>query len=826
MRRDLFRSTNGTLVGAALSAAALLSISGLAAAADETPHADCDSSCCSADTMRVLDAALDAYCASAEDPACRKEELLERIARSPLCFSPKSSPKQMENIIRMYDSLPPGLLAEGDLRFFVAGTTWVGAGVVGGAGTATATSLTYSFPIDGVSWGDPGSGFPAGPNVLNARFDSAFGAGNNDRGREYVRQFYGSWRRYCGLTYNEVSDDNAGYTTSTANVPTRGNIRVGSTLLDGANGVLAYNYFPSSGGDMVLDSGDFTGGNFLSSTNNYRFFRNVLGHEHGHGLGMIHTVPCNNTKLMEPFINVNFDSLQIDDIRGGQRNFGDRFSGNNSAANAKDFGDITAMSIIQPELSTNGTSGANNSDEDWFRFTLFAAQNVTITVDPTGGSYTNGQQSSSCNGSTTTVNADQAGNLNLELRSADGTSVIASSSSAPAGSNEVITQPLLPAGTYTVRVVDVGPNANQTVQLYTLTIRVGIAKAPPQAIAGVNKRIQAGQTCFFMGNINSRPLESGVAITTYAWDLDGNGTFEIANNATPNRTYSVNGVYPVTLRVTDSNGMSATDTILVTVFGGASGVVVSNISPNTGAQGTVVPVTITGTGLHNVDSATDVVVSGTGVTVTGSPSVNPGGTVVTGLSFNVSGGATLGSRNVTVTTEDGADTANNSFTVIANVLPTVDSVSPTFGRQGFSVPVTITGTNFGNVNSASDVVVSGTGVAVSGTPIVTNGNTTITGLSFDIADDAPSGTQFRSVTVSTIDGVGSLTMGFRVRCLADWDGNSVVTPADIATFINNWTMDISQLTLNTDVDHDNVITPSDIAVFIASWFNSVSNGCS
>ncbi len=528
---------------------------------------------------------------------------------------------------------------------------------------------------------------------------------------------------------------------------------------------------------------------------------------------------------MEPFINVNFDSLQIDDIRGGQRNYGDRFAGNNSAANAKDFGDLTTSSVIQPELSTNGSTGINNTDEDWFRFTLSAAQNVVITVDPTGGSYVNGQQSSGCSGATSTVNADQAGNLNVELRNSAGTTVIASSSSAAAGVNEVISQSLLAAGTYTVRVVDVGPNANQTLQLYSLTIRVGIAKAPPQAIAGVNKRIQAGQNCFFMGNINSRPLETGIAITTYAWDLDGDGTFEIANNATPSRSYAVNGVYPVTLRVTDSNGMTATDTILVTVFGGASGVAVTSVAPSTGAQGTSVPVTITGTGLSNVNAASDVVVSDTGVTVTGTPSVNPTGTEVTGLSFVVGGAAPLGARDVTITTEDGSATGTGDFTVIANVLPTVASVSPNFGRQGFSVPVTITGTNFGNVTSASNVVVSGTGVTVSGTPVVTGGNTTITGLSFDVDGSAPSGTQFRSVTITTVDGVGSLTMAFRVRCLADWDGNSVITPADIAVFINNWSADINAGTLNTDIDHDGVITPSDIAVYIADWFNSVSVGC-
>ena len=35
---------------------------------------------------------------------------------------------------------------------------------------------------------------------------------------------------------------------------------------------------------MVIDTGDL--GNFTNSGGNYRFFRNVIMHEHGHGLGL------------------------------------------------------------------------------------------------------------------------------------------------------------------------------------------------------------------------------------------------------------------------------------------------------------------------------------------------------------------------------------------------------------------------------------------------------------------------------------------------------------------------------------------------------------
>jgi len=320
---------------------------------------------------------------------------------------------------------------------------------------------------------------------------------------------------------------------------------------------------------MVIDADDFVG-NFNSSASSYRFMRNTIAHEHGHGTGYIHTVPCNNTKLMEPSLSTSFDMLEIDDIRGAQRNYGDRFAGNNLASNAKDFGDLTSPavhSVIEKSLSTNGSAGFNNSDEDWFRFTIDSAQNVVISVDPTGGSYVNGQQDSGCSGDTSTIVADQAGNLAVELRNAAGTTVLMSSNAGAAGVTETINAAGLAAGEYTVRVNDAGPNNNQTVQLYDLTIRVGTSKAPPQAVAGVNKRIQAGQTCWFMGNANSFANESGASITSYAWDLDGDGTFEIANSTSPTRVYSNNGTVNVTLRVTDSFGSTDTDTIQVVVFG-------------------------------------------------------------------------------------------------------------------------------------------------------------------------------------------------------------------------------------------------------------------
>jgi hypothetical protein len=767
---------------------------------------------------------------AAADPLATRLDLINRITLSPTCFSAKMSPAQANMILNQFQMLPPTLPPElmpgpDDLRYFTSSPVWSTNGSQTSSGRAGAAQLTYSFPADGTAW-------DGGNNVLAARLGTTFGATNVDRGHELIRQALAAWRRDTGITYTQVADDNVAFTQSTTRVATRGDIRIGSRPYDGAFGVLAYNYFPAQGGDMVLDADDFTGSSFGSTGNNYRFFRNTVAHEHGHGLAYFHTTPCNNTKLMEPQLSTSFEPLPIDDVRGGQRNYGDRFAGNNSAANAVNFGDLTTpilKSIIERNLSTNGATGVNNTSQDWFRFTLSSTQNVVITIDPTGGSYQNGQQTSGCQPSTPpTVVADQAGDLAVELRDSTGNTVLMSSTGAAAGVNEVITANNLAAGTYTVRVFDQGPNtaSNQIVQTYDMTIRVGSATAPPQACAGVNKRIAAGTTCWFMGNINSRATETGATITTYAWDLDGDGTFEIANNSQPTRTYSVNGTYNVTLRVTDSNGKTDTDTIQVTVFGGAGGVTLTGVSPSSGPQSTSVPVTLTGTGLGNLTSSSNVTVSGTGVTVIGTPVPNGGGTQVTGLTFVVISGAAPGPRNVTVTTVDGSSTLTGGFTVIANATPTLTGVTPNFGRQGFTVPVTLTGTNLNAVVSADEVSVSGTGVTVVGTPVPAAGNTQLTGLSFVIDIDAPSSLDYRTVSISTADGDDTLVNGFIVRCLADWNGDGTLTPADIAAFVNFWSNDISNGTLTTDVDHNGQITPGDVAVFVSAWFNALSVGCS
>ncbi len=602
-----------------------------------------------------------------------RQRIMQPAPAAIACYPSDLTPDQIARIMRENQFLPPGMVGPPDERYWTDSTVWTGEGLQGPSGRAAAASLTYSFAPDAAAWGISDTSI-TGISNLNATLESVFGASDGDRGLELIRQALANHRKYTGLRYREVADDGSPMDELLPRLQTRGDIRIGGFVFTNSS-ALAYNALPgpgpntvASGGDMAINTSSFVPASFTDPANNYRYFRNTIAHEHGHGTGNIHSIPCDNTKLMEPFANTAFDGLQIDDRRGGARNYGDRYAGNNSAANAVGLGDLTSQSFIARDLSTNGVSGPNGTNQDWYRFALRSPQPVVITVTPTGGTYTAGQQGNSCSGFEFPIPASAAGNLNISLRDSTGATNLfpLQGSSAPAGVAENISVSNLAAGTYTIQVIDIGPNpaSGQTVQMYDITVRTGSSKAPPQAVAGIHKRAQANTNCWFMGDINSEVTEVGASISTagYDWDSDGDGTFDTLDQPQFSRTFPSNGVYPVTLRLTDSNNRSSTDTINVTVFGAAAAL--TAVAPGAGDRGTTVPVTISGVNLKGITSASQVTVSGSGVGVIGTPTPNALGTQVTGISFQISAGAAGGPRDVSVTNSDASGTASGDATIV------------------------------------------------------------------------------------------------------------------------------------------------------------------
>lgn len=640
-------------------------------------------------------AAVERAAAGSDEPVATRTRLLARLHHSICCYPGDLPPAEYDAIMARTRFLPPTAMANFGPRFLGDTRVWLGPGGIGDSGTSRGAQLTYSFPDDGALWGLTCSGIPTtGPNALNTQLINSFGSTQSnrvDRGREFIRSALGSWRRYANITFNEVADDNTAMTTSTTRVATRGDIRIGGIALGTTGMPLAYNALPGvaitscSGGDMLINLSYFTPAFLTQTADNFRYFRNTMAHEFGHGLGYLHTVPCNRSKLMEPEISNQINLLTPDEIRAAIRNYGDRNGNNHTPAFAKNLGNLTTptlRSVIEKDVGINGTAvlipgvpPTVLSEDDYYRFTLDSAQTVTISVTLTGISPSDSavqpppvcstsvvtptpwcqgaQQGSGCDGTLAVVDAKRAGQLDLQLLQSNGSTLVAQSTTVTPGMNESITQSLA-AGTYVVRVWDAGgaPLTNQVTQTYDLTVRLGTTMAPPVALAGTNsKRVRAGDVSTFIGSHNSYATEAATTISAHAWDLDGNGSFEIANQSQPEQVYLSNGTFPVTLRVTDSNGLTGSDTIQVVVSGATT--TITSVSPASISQGATVPLTINGTNFRGVVSPAQVVVSGTGVSITGTPIINPLGTRITGLSAVVGGTAAVGARNITITNSDG-----------------------------------------------------------------------------------------------------------------------------------------------------------------------------
>ncbi len=359
-------------------------------------------------------------------------------------------------------------------------------------------TVSWSFAPDGINI-PGGVGEPAAANVLFAKMDARFARAT---WIGYFQNCFDRWHAVSGISYVHVTaagvdwDDGSAWGTS-GNDTTRGDVRIGAHNIDGFNGVLAYNQFPQNG-DMVLDSGDMAGtGNFYSTSNSARFLRNVVQHEHGHGIGLLHVCPAIGAKLMEPFISVSYDGVRHDDIRGSERHYGDVNEPDDTAATSGtritigtvSVGSNVTLGTVPPPLT--GTSPTNssilsidaNGEQDFHKFSVGATPIlVNVTVAPQGLSYASYTQDSAC--STTTVNIDSKSQANLAVQVIDKntTTVLAEASAAALGANEAVSSVLIsPAGDFYIRVYET--DAPTQSQLYTINI-TGAAAASLAATDG------------------------------------------------------------------------------------------------------------------------------------------------------------------------------------------------------------------------------------------------------------------------------------------------------------------------------------------------------
>ena len=92
-------------------------------------------------------------------------------------------------------------------------------------------------------------------------------------------------------------------------------------------------------------------------------------------------------------------------------------------------------------------------------------------------------------------------------------------------------------------------------------IRYFDGNQPPTAVAGASATYGPAPLTVDFNATGSSDPDAGDTLS-YAWDLDGDGAYDDSTSASPSRTYP-SGNVTVGLRVTDSKGLSHTDSVVI-----------------------------------------------------------------------------------------------------------------------------------------------------------------------------------------------------------------------------------------------------------------------
>ncbi|MBX3410266.1 MAG: matrixin family metalloprotease [Phycisphaeraceae bacterium] len=422
----------------------------------------------------ILSARLDPLYSYAGDP--------DDPGASALCFDPDNPPSP--EVMAQVNQYMQGIYAG---RYNIAARWSIGV-------TGDPIELTWSFVPDGTIVGDSGAPGGSGASNLFSRMDSIFGGLGRATWINQFQRSFDRWQALCGVSYTRVRFNGAewddGASWGSVGAPSlRGDIRIGMKNIDGAGGILAYNAFPNNG-DMVLDAQENWN---TGSSSDWLFLRNVIMHEHGHGLGFAHVCPQGTggaAKLMAPFASTAFNGPQQDDIRAAHRNYGDPFEDDNVASRATLIGTINAgqnYTVGQVPSPTPASASILSIDatneRDYFRFNIDQPQLVNITVTPIGSTYNDNEQNANCTSTGATTNALTMANLAFDVRNGLDTVVFRTVNDTVAGQAESTTGLLVsPTTSFLVRVFASGSVAEP--QGYRLQVSAQNVNLQPTATQG------------------------------------------------------------------------------------------------------------------------------------------------------------------------------------------------------------------------------------------------------------------------------------------------------------------------------------------------------
>ena len=398
-----------------------------------------------------------------------------------VCFAPGSDPAFQEAMDQASQiAQTKAFLAErATAKYTYSGSRWGKTATNGTNVGSTGEGLTLTWGIVPDGTIVPSNRYNAtGPSNLRARLDAIYNDGASPTPvpdwLPMFQEVFDGWSAVTGITYvYEPNDDSAQIMSMPGELGVRPDIRIAGIEMDGYGGVLAYNFYPGAygpnynGGDMVIDSLDDYFNKAGEPVTNRLKFKNIIYHEHGHGLGMPHVCPVDHTKIMEPYLNLGFLGLQHDDIRAGHAGYGDPNNNNNSFANAK------ALSVSHGStLNVTGVSIDKSSEEDFYSVSVGQTGIMRVVATPIGQKYLSGTQGNPIPDDHcypgTLIDSEAAGNLAVTIYRQDQSTVVKDNDIFAIGQAENVQFAKLPATeTYYIKVHASGASS---VQMYDLDI--------------------------------------------------------------------------------------------------------------------------------------------------------------------------------------------------------------------------------------------------------------------------------------------------------------------------------------------------------------------
>ena len=382
----------------------------------------------------------------------------ENIAPVPaVCFAPGTRAEVVEQTYeRLKSSLQKHSLAPSGAPDYVLGNRWTATATDGGGlGQGDPTTLTWSVVPDGTMI-TGGVGEPSAPSTVRAYFAGIYGS--EAAWIVVLQQVFDRWGELTGITYvYEPNDDGATWPSAGGALGARGDVRISGHPIDGNWNILAYNWYPNWG-DMVIDVPDSF---YTNTSSNSLRLRNVVAHEHGHGLGLKHSCPLEQTKLMEPFLSTGFDGPQHDDILATNRFYGDRFEHDDTPVTSAGLGAVSAITVDTLSID-------DNADTDVFSFLAGGDTTLDVTVTPVGMTYLAGPQNTdgSCSAGTS-FDSLRIHDLELRVLDIDGVTELAAADLGGLGDAEALIGIYLAsgAGKYYVEITGDATNSAQLLEL-------------------------------------------------------------------------------------------------------------------------------------------------------------------------------------------------------------------------------------------------------------------------------------------------------------------------------------------------------------------------